>query len=202
MFLQNRRLYVTLAAFAVAGLFAGAIQCAAAHADEKPAAPPEVGDSAEDFALDAVIGTLEGNVRLSTVLKSGPAVVVVLRGYPGYQCPICSRQVGELISKTKEFTDHKTSVLLIYPGPAKELDQRAKEFVKGSELPAPLTLLLDPDYSFTNAYGLRWDAPRETAYPSTFVIDTDGTVRYAKISKSHGDRAEVSDVIKALDALK
>ena len=64
------------------------------------------------------------------------------------------------------------------------------------------TLLLDPDYSFTNAYGLRWDAPRETAYPSTFVIDTDGTVRYAKISKSHGDRAEVSDVIKALDALK
>jgi hypothetical protein len=57
---------------------------------------------------------------------------------------------------------------------------------------------MDPDYKFTNAYRLRWDAPRETAYPSTFVIDRERKVRFAKVSKTHGGRATASEVLKAL----
>ena len=43
-----------------------------------------------------------------------------------------------------------------------------------------------------------WDAPRETAYPSTFVIDQGGVIRFAKVSKSHGGRAATGEVLKAL----
>jgi thioredoxin-dependent peroxiredoxin len=43
---------------------------------------------------------------------------------------------------------------------------------------------------------------RETAYPSTFVIDANRMIRYAKISMSHGDRAPVDAVLKALAAAK
>ena len=49
-----------------------------------------------------------------------------------------------------------------------------------------------------NPYHLRWDAPNETAYPSTFAVDRGGVVRYALVSKSHGGRAEAEEVLKAL----
>jgi hypothetical protein len=42
---------------------------------------------------------------------------------------------------------------------------------------------------------LRWDAPRETAYPATFVLDKNRLVRFAKISHTHGDRTKASDVL-------
>lgn len=47
--------------------------------------PPIIGGKASDFALSTVDGK---SIRLSEVTSNGPAVLVVLRGYPGYQCPI------------------------------------------------------------------------------------------------------------------
>ncbi len=70
--------------------------------------------------------------------------------------------------------------------------------------PKDFLYVLDPDYTFVNAYNLRWDAPKETAYPSTFVLDKKGGVRFVKISHSQGDRtkaAEILDDVKKLDAM-
>jgi hypothetical protein len=49
--------------------------------------------------------------------------------------------------------------------------------------------------------GLRWDAPDETAYPATFVIDRGGAVRFAQVSLGHDGRALATDVLKALDRI-
>lgn len=65
-------------------------------------------------------------------------------------------------------------------------------------MPANFVFLLDPNYRFTNTYGLRWNASGETAYPSTFIVDKAGTVKFARTSKIHGDRVRVADVLKAL----
>src|SRR5690606_31504856 len=92
----------------------------------------------------------------------------------------------------------KASVVMVYPGPAKDLEKRADEFIRDQSLPENFYFLVDPDYKFTNAYHLRWDAKRETAYPSTFVIGTDGKIKYAKISKTHGNRANAKEVLQAL----
>ena len=152
-----------------------------ARADE-----PAVGATAKPFELKTIDG---GSVSLADVTKDGPATIVVLRGFPGYQCPICTKQVAAFRGKADAFRDAGVRVLMIYPGPADNLMAHAKEFVGDGALPDGFTLAIDPDYAFTNAYGLRWDAPKETAYPSTFVVDQGGTVRFAKISKTHGDRA-------------
>lgn len=157
--------------------------------------PPAVGGEAKDFELTAIGGE---KVKLSKVTEKGPVVLVVLRGYPGYQCPLCTKQVGELIGKADEFQKAGAQVLLVYPGPADKLKEHAGEFVKGKDYPAHFTLLLDPDYTFTNAYGLRWDAKNETAYPSTFVLDSKRKVTFAKVSTTHGDRAKTADVLQAL----
>ena len=117
---------------------------------------------------------------------------------PGYQCPLCTKQVGELIGKADEFKKAGAQVVFVYPGQADKLKEKAGEFVKGKDYPAHFTLLLDPDYTFTNAYGLRWDAKNETAYPSTFVLDGKRKVTFAKVSTTHGDRAKVADVLKAV----
>jgi len=47
-------------------------------------------------------------------------------------------------------------------------------------------------------YGLRWNAPNETAYPSTYVVDKQGKIVFAKTSKSHGGRASADEILKAL----
>jgi alkyl hydroperoxide reductase subunit AhpC len=62
--------------------------------------------------------------------------------------------------------------------------------------------VIDPDYSFTRAYGLRWDAKGETAYPSTFIIDKHQKVRFGHISKEHGDRVSAATALKEPNGLK
>jgi len=159
------------------------------------AASPAVGDKAPDFALHSVRGS---EVHLSQVTAKGPVVLVVLRGYPGYQCPFCNRQVQDFLRSSAEFVQAGASVILVYPGPAQDLDVKAGEFLRDKTLPGNFDLLLDPGYVFTNLYGLRWDAPSETAYPSTFLIDQHGVVFFAKSSKSHGGRTSAAEILEVL----
>lgn len=65
-------------------------------------------------------------------------------------------------------------------------------------MPDNFYFTIDPDYSMINKYGLRWNAPKETAYPSTFVIDKSGKIVFSKISKTHGGRAKIDEILEAL----
>ena len=184
-------------AFVVAGILVAGLlgsRSAQTRAVEPPMAP-KVGDTAPDFKLSTPGGD---EVQLATLLKQGPVVLVVLRGFPGYQCPICTKQVGTLLDKSKDLAAKKASVLLVYPGPADGLKEHAAEFIRGKTLPENVTLVIDPDYTMIKQYGLRWDAPKETAYPSTFVLDAAGKIVMAKVSTTHGGRADSAEVLKAV----
>lgn len=158
--------------------------------------PPEVGEK----VIDAPLRDIEGkDVHLREITDSdGPMVLVVLRGFPGYQCPICMLQFGDILAKEKEFAAKNATVVFVYPGPEKNLDQKAREFIKGKSFPKHFRFWLDPDYRFTNAWNLRWDAPRETAYPSSFVADDEGKILFAKISKTHGGRTKTKELLDAI----
>ena len=178
-------------------LLAGA---AAAFLVRAAAAVPSVGAPAPDFTL----ATLDGApVRLADLTAKGNVVLVVLRGWPGYQCPICDLQVKDFIDAQSAFAAAKAQLLFVYPGPAEGLTAHAREFTtwKGKQWPAAYLYALDPDYAFVNAYGLRWDAPRETAYPSTFIIDRSGTVRFAHVSPTHGDRTKAAAILAELQKI-
>lgn len=159
---------------------------------------PVKGEPAKDFRLPAIAGELSGEVQLSKVNAEGPVVLVVLRGFPGSQCPACTAQVADLVKHADEFAKKNARVLLIYPGALSQLDQRADEFLHGTQINAPLTFLLDPGFKFTNAYGLRWDAPNETSYPSTIVVDKSGKISFVTISETHRGRVSAKDVLAAL----
>lgn len=159
---------------------------------------PKLGEKVPPFSLLALDGqrvTLEGE------LTHGPLVLVLLRGWPGYQCPFCTRQFADFLGHAPAFDAAGARVVWVYPGPSDSVQQHAREFLASRALPSAFRITTDPDYVFTNAYGLRWDAPQETAYPATFVIDRGATVRFAQISVGHDGRALATDVLKALDKL-
>ncbi|MGC1903867.1 MAG: peroxiredoxin family protein [Candidatus Acidiferrum sp.] len=161
---------------------------------------PAVGQVAPDFTQETTSGQA---VRLSAQTDKGTTVLIFLRGYPGYQCPFCQKQAHDFIAHAADFAAKKASVLLVYPGPPAELDQHAKEFLaKQAALPSNIVLVTDPNYKATNLYGLRWDAPNETAYPSTFILDRSRKVLFQKISRSHGDRTTASEILESVPSPK
>ncbi|MBI1355406.1 MAG: redoxin domain-containing protein [Acidobacteria bacterium] len=160
---------------------------------------PAVGDKAPDFTLRSLDGR---QVSLSTVNAAGPLALVMLRGYPGYQCPVCNRQVNDFLQNAVGFDKAGAQVIFVYPGPSEQLQARAEEFTADKTLPTGFHFLLDPGYEFTNLYGLRWDAPRETAYPATFLLDKAGKIVFAKISDSHGGRTAAAEMVAKLAALR
>lgn len=163
---------------------------------EQVAKQPKPGDTAPDFSLS----TLDGQtVTLASLREQGPVAVVVLRGWVGYQCPLCTKQVGDLVNNAQKFNDKGAKVALIYPIPADSIAQHAQEFAEGKGLPPHILLLTDPDMKFVDAWGLRWNKEGETAYPSTFVVDREGKIAYAKISSGHGDGAGAEEILAALN---
>lgn len=163
------------------------------------AQPLEVGQRAIDFELPIVKG--EGYLSLSETYKGGPTVVVFLRGYPGYQCPICSRQVSSLVNRAKALNQAAHRIVLVYPGPGEKLEQQAEDFIGSRRLPSPIVLVRDDDMRVAQQWGVRWNKPRETTYPSTFVLDQYGRIAWKKVSRSHGERSSVEEILKELRKL-
>jgi peroxiredoxin len=159
---------------------------------------PKLGEKAPLFSLLDLNGQ---RVTLASELTHGPVVLVLLRGWPGYQCPFCTRQFADFLTHAPGFEAAGARVIWVYPGPSDSVHQHAREFLASRALPSNFRVTTDPDYAFTNAYGLRWDAPQETAYPATFVIDRGAVVRFAQVSTGHDGRAVATDVLKALDKL-
>ncbi|MEM8944435.1 MAG: redoxin family protein [Planctomycetota bacterium] len=177
----------------------------AVEANRKPTSglaltqPGEHGPMVGQIAGDVHWTNAQGEKRsLSKLTAQGRVVVVVLRGWPGYQCPICSRQVGAFLDNKTQLNSLGVNVILIYPGPAELLETHAKEFVGSKAFSGPIHMVIDPDYAFTNAWNLRWDAPKETAYPSTYVLGKGNVVEFAKVSKTHGGRVSFATVLEQL----
>src|SRR5271155_2465122 len=103
---------------------------------------PEIGQKAPEFTLS----TPDGHpLRLSEFSAKGTVVLVVLRGFPGYQCPYCQKQVHDFVTNGDKSGAAGAEVILVYPGPPADLDQRAKEFLaKENPLPGNVHLVIDP----------------------------------------------------------
>ena len=154
---------------------------------------PAVGAKAPNFTLRTPAGV---PASLTSEMAKGTTVLVVLRGFPDYQCPYCVKQVHDFVEHGPDFAAERVQIMFVYPGPPAQLDKRAKEFLaKQADLPSNIQLVIDPDYKMTDLCGLRWDAPHETAYPSTFILSRHRKVLFEKISHTHGDRTTAADVL-------
>ena len=108
--------------------------------------------------------------------------------------------MNDLVRSAPELEKKGVQMVFVYPGPSEILSAHAQEFLKNKDWPASFIFLIDPEYKMISAYDLRWNAPNETAYPSTFVIGKDDQIRFAKVSHEHGGRVGAKELIRELDA--
>jgi len=177
----------------------------------------EASDSSDDGpglavgaeAPDVTLYTRSGEpVQLASLIEEGP---IVLMFYRGGWCPYCEGALTEWQERLGELQSAGGTLIAVSP----ESPDHAAETVEKNEL--SFRVLGDPDHSAAEAFrvGFSVDDATKTKYegfgldvgswnasgewnlpaPGTFVIDTDGVIRWAWADWDYKQRAEPDEVI-------
>ena len=129
-------------------------------------------------------------------------ILVFTEGFNGMLCPFCQTQTSRLVANYKEFQNRDCEVIVVYPGPRDHLDEFVEAALKTEKQQldrVPFPIVLDPEFSATEYFGIR----SKLAHPSTYLIDKEGGVQFAYVGTDMtADRPSISALIKKLDELK
>lgn len=170
-----------------------------------------VGDQAPNFTLPDQVGA---DLRLSDLLKLGS---VVLSFFRGAWCPFCETELKALHMALPEIERRGGRLLAVSP---QTLD---KTMSMAERLLLDYSILVDAGNSVAKEYGLAFTIPEEfqefhdvemariaeyngdlsylLPIPATYVIDTEGVIRYAYVDVDYRNRAEPEDVLHVLDRI-
>jgi peroxiredoxin Q/BCP len=146
-----------------------------------------VGDKAPDFALPATGGS---TVALSDFV--GKAVVLVF--YPGDDTPVCTKQLNSYNRDLEEFDNLNAQVL----GISAQGVESHETFSSKHGLKFPL--LADTDKTVAGLYGTL--GPLGFARRSVFIVDGNGTIRYAHRAIAGLIYRPVNELIEVLNSLE
>ncbi|MFN5943720.1 MAG: YHS domain-containing (seleno)protein [Phycisphaerae bacterium] len=171
----------------------------------------KVGAKAPEFTLPDAKGE---SVALATLLAKGPVVVT---WYRGAWCPYCNIQLREYQKAMPELTALGANLVAISPQtPDNSLTTQQKNELS-------FNVLSDKSNAVARQYGIAYTLPPEIAasfkgkldlvkfngdesnelpLSATYVIGTDGVIRYAFVDADYRNRAEPADIIAALRALQ
>ncbi len=171
----------------------------------------KVGDKAPDFTLKTPEGK---SVQLAELLKAGPVVVTWYRG--GW-CPYCNLTLIALQQALPEIQAAGGTLIALNP----ELESYTAETTEKNQL--DFDVLSDPGNKVARQYGIVFkmtpdvasamrkgaktdirngDESDELPLAASYVIAPDGTITYAFLDADYRNRAEPSELVKALQAIK
>ena len=136
------------------------------------------GEDAPDFTLESTAG---GDVSLTETLDSGPTIVLVNRGH---WCSFCAEQLATFsrVFEDLRFNDG-VDVLPVVTSERPELVEMRDRFDYDFQL------LADPDGEVAEQYsGTEETSHGLTGIAGTYVVDTDGVVRYEQVAERVDDR--------------
>ncbi len=169
-----------------------------------------VGDIAPNFTLTNATGK---KVTLKEELKKGP---VVLAWYRGGWCPYCNLTLHALQEELPNFNANNASLIAISP----ELPDNTLTTVEKNNL--KFEVLSDVGNAVANTYGIVFklidpvadsynkafnlvkfngDDSNELPLAATYIIDENSRVIYAFLDADYRNRAEPSELTKALQEL-
>ena len=165
----------------------------------------QVGESMPDFALHAATGEM---VRLSDVLRGGPAVVSFFRGTWCEYCRAFARALADVHDRIRAAG---AEVLAISP--------QHEGIEEARTLPFPW--LRDDDNLVARKVGVAFELPRDLSWayrelgidlpklnqsqrfelpvPATFVVASDQSIRFAHVEPDYRRRPAVQDLLGALE---
>lgn len=120
-------------------------------------------------------------------------LLVVLRGFSGEVCIYCVAQTEALDRCRAELQQNDFEVFVVYPGP-RENEEAFEQLYRstfGKSAP-PYRVFYDPDLSIVRSLGIEGDL----AAPTTLVVDRNGVVRCAYVSKNRAERPAVKTLMK------
>src|SRR3954466_4868649 len=169
-----------------------------------------VGDAAPDFELPDARG---GSVTLAGLRSDGPVVLVF---YRGAWCPYCNLQLRAFQAALADI--HAAGATLVAISP--QTPDNSLTLAEQAELAFPV--LSDVGTAVARSYGLVFalgaedrelhsgigidliafngDDSWELPAPAVFVVDTDGTIRYASVAGDYRWRVGPDEVLAALRA--
>lgn len=155
------------------------------------------------------------SISLSGLLKKGPAVVTF---YRGNWCPYCNLQLNALQKRIDEIHALGAELIAISPqipdGSLTKNEIRKMDFI----------VLSDQNATVASQYGVAWKVPTFMLdhmrkdrqldldsinngnsdilpIPATFIISSDGIIKWRYLDVDYRTRAEPDDIIKALQSL-
>ncbi|MER6681060.1 peroxiredoxin-like family protein [Streptomyces olivaceoviridis] len=169
------------------------------------------GAQAPRFRLPSATGQ---TLALDDLLAEGP---VVLTFYRGAWCPYCNIALRSLQQHHEAITARGARLVAVSPQiPDESLTLTEKHALA-------FDVLSDIGSDTAKQYGLAFDLPEDLAavydelgfdlqrvndghprtlpLPATYVIDRDGTIRWAFVNTDYTTRAEPADILAALDAM-
>jgi peroxiredoxin Q/BCP len=151
-----------------------------------------VGDEAPDFTAHGADGTSDGRRTYSLDEYRGQPVVLVF--YPADHSPVCTAQLTTYTHDISQFADVGAQVLALSPQSTAEHERFAADN-GGFAFP----LLADEDKAIGSRYGIL--GPLGYYRRSIFVIDGDGTIRYAHRATAGLTFRPTDEIVTALKAI-
>ncbi|MGN8059849.1 peroxiredoxin-like family protein [Pedobacter sp. 22163] len=170
----------------------------------------KVGSKAPGFELK---NALNKPIKLSDLLKTGP---VILSWYRGGWCPYCNIQLRYLQTYLPQFKATGATLVALSPElPDKSLSTTEKNELTfevltdynnevAHQFNITFTLndeLIDIYNDFHKLENYNGVATNELPIPATYVIGTDGLVKYAFVDADYRKRAEPAEILAVLKSL-
>ncbi|HEX8876012.1 MAG TPA: peroxiredoxin-like family protein [Phycisphaerales bacterium] len=176
----------------------------------------KVGDKAPDFKLPDAQG---GEFDMKQARAKGPVIVTWFRGE---WCPFCNKQLVGMQERLKEFEAAGATVVAISPQTMEHSEATA------TKDKVTFHMLSDEGFKVGESFGVRYEMPPEmkeqlkkynldlTKYnggtpgedgdelplTATYIVDQEGTIRYAFLDPDYTKRASPDELLKALEQIK
>ncbi|MGJ8549439.1 peroxiredoxin-like family protein [Winogradskyella wichelsiae] len=172
----------------------------------------KIGEKAPNFELP---NPENKSIALTTLLNNGPVVITF---YRGSWCPYCNLQLRAMQAKLSAIKALGATLVAISPevpdGTMTKSEISQMEFI----------VLSDQDAQVAKQYGVAWEVPeflmehmrvdrhldleqinngngRILPIPATFVLGSDGIVKWSYVNVDYRTRSEPEEIIKALKNL-
>lgn len=165
-----------------------------------------VGQKAPDFSALDINGK---KYELSSLLKSGPVVLIF---YRGFWCPVCNKHLKTL-EDSLQFVIQKGAELIAVSPEKMEYGE-----ITAQKTGATFPLLYDEDYKIENAYDVTFlpeasqlflynialngklkeshsDESERLPIPATYIIDQNGIIVWRQFNPDYKKRASVKDIL-------
>jgi len=152
----------------------------------------EIGMDAPDFAATSIAGK---DVNLDALLKRGPVVLVLVRGFGDRDT---RRQLDSLKADKHRFDYYKASIVVVARTRTTNQVFRFWDSYKRYML----GISDRPEKKIGTAYRQEWKLTGSGLQPALFVIHTNGKLAWTHYGKKPYDIPKNEDVLKILDMLQ